>query len=246
MNTEPIGTAMERAARIMGERLDVVFSGLKALARQSQVLLAPAHGEGADRASLEALRAPVEELMAESQQLVDGAGLAVGPGILADSDAWLQWWRRLRNGNLQFTAHSFNPLSLNYYDYQAMNWFRIPVESHEPAVVGPYVDNGGTDLRIITLAFPFAVGDGPNSVVAADISLDRVERLLLRSLSTREHQVVLLTDSGKIVASNTARYVTGTILDLESARDGAAGQMAELPIMSALHIRIPWRLVVID
>lgn len=244
MNTEPIATALQRTARVVGHRLDAVMAGLEGIARQSQSLLACPPGERPDRAKLQALRDPVEKLIAESQQLVDGAGLAVGPGILSDADSWLQWWRPQRDGGLEFTAHSFNPLSLNYYDYQAMNWFRIPVETGEPAVVGPYVDTGGTDLRIVTVTVPFAVGDGPRSVAAADLSLDCLERILLRSLGTRERDVVLLTDSGKIVASNTARHVTGTILDRGAAGNGPTREKETLPIGSALHARIPWRLVV--
>jgi len=240
MNNEAMATALQRAAHIFAQRLDAVSAGLDAVAERSQSILACPSGERPSRADLHALRDPVAKLIAESQQLVDGAGIAVGSGILADADSWLQWWRPQRDGRLEFTAHRFNPLSLNYYDYQAMNWFRIPVEAGEASVVGPYVDTGGTDLRIVTVTVPFAVGDGPRSVAAADLSLDCLERVLLRSLGTRDRDVVLLTDSGKIVASNTARHVTGTILDSGSVREEET-----LPILSARPARIPWRLALI-
>jgi hypothetical protein len=165
--------------------------------------------ERPSRAGLAALEPAVLSLAQHHGSLVDGAGVAVAPGLLADAETWLQWWR-YRSDRLEFTPHSLNPTSVNFYDYTDMTWFRGTVESKGPQLTGPYVDFGGTDLKIVTASLPVD-SHGRISVVGVDLSMTELELLFLRSLGRQESDVVLVTDSGKVVASNTGRYAAGRV-----------------------------------
>lgn len=239
--TEPLGTAIESTARVIGDHIDRVFDSLAAL-RPLVLDLAGSAGP-VYRKTLKALREPVGELIQAHAGLVDGAGLAVAPGILADADLWLQWWRRGSDGELHFTEHAFNPDSVNFYDYTALDWFGIPAATGEPVLVGPYVDSGGTDLRVITGALAVAHDENRSSVLAADLSLGYLEMLFLRSLRRREQHVALVTGTGKVVVSNTARHATGTLLTPKALHEAEPSLSLRVP--TSRISTDPWRLVVL-
>ncbi len=239
--TDALGTAVESTARILGEHIDRVFDSLAAL-RPLVLDLTGAAGP-VYRKTLKALREPVGELVHTHAGLVDGAGVAVAPGLLADADLWLEWWRVRNDGELHFTEHTFKPDSVNFYDYTALDWFNIPATTGEPVLVGPYVDSGGTDLRVVTAALAVAHGGQQCSVLAADLSLDFLERLFLRSLRRRNQPVALVTGTGKVVVSNTARHATGTLLTPQALEEAEPSLSCFVPVprLSA----DPWRLVVL-
>lgn len=239
--TESLSTAVESTAQIIGEHIDRMFDSLTAM--QPLVLDLTGSAGPVYRKTLTALREPLGELIHAHAGLVDGAGLAVAPGLLADADLWLQWWRRGSDGGLHFKEHTFNPDSVNFYDYTALDWFNIPAATGEPVLVGPYVDSGGTDLRVITAALAVAHNQNLCSVLAADLSLDFLEVLFLRSLRRREQHVALVTGTGKVVVSNTARHATGTLLTPNALAQAAPSLSCIVPVS-----RIPagpWRLVVL-
>lgn len=233
---------LDATARELGRLLDSVFAGLERLRADADAIFSTG---GATRSSLSALRAPAEHFIVEHGDLVDGAGIAVAPGVLADSETWLQWWRRDSTGGVSFAPHSFNPVSMNYYDYTSMPWFQRCAQSGRPVLSGPYIDQGGTDLKVITASVALEHGEPGRSVIATDLSLDVIESTFLRALGRRTQKIALVTDTGKVVASNTARFATGTLL--HAGREAGSPQglrgtdvpCASLPDGS-------WRLVVAE
>jgi hypothetical protein len=214
----------------MAERIDGVFESLAELSRVVGSVLASDHPS---RAGLGGVQAAVLDLAQRHGSLIDGAGVAVAPGLLADADTWLQWWR-YKSGGLQFTTHSLNPASVNYYDYTEMAWFKATADSGEPQLTGPYVDFGGTDLKVVTASSPVESRGGV-SVAGADLSMAELELLFLRSLGRWDSDVVLFTDSGKVVASNTGRYAAGRIMP------DALAEGVRVPFESVART---WRIVV--
>lgn len=202
----PLDSAMEATARAIAECIDSVFDSLREVRAAAMSALAV---DRPSRAGLGGLEPAVLALTERHGSLIDGAGLAVAPGLLSDAELWLQWWRN-KSGRLEFTTHSLNPASVNYYDYTDMSWFRASADSNESRLTGPYIDFGGTDLKIVTASLPVD-SRGQISVVGADLSMAQLELLFLRSLGRQEPDVVLLTDSGKVVASNTGRYAAGRV-----------------------------------
>ena len=59
------------------------------------------------------------------------------------------------------------------------------------------------------------------AVAGADLSMDFIERAFLRSLGRRDEHIALITETGKVVASNSARFAPGT--RFEGPRAGLVG-----------------------
>ena len=76
------------------------------------------------------------------------------------------------------------------------------------------------------------------AVAGADLSMDFVERAFLRSLGRREEHIALITESGKVVASNSARFAPGTRFE------GTPGGLASVPVPVEALATPPWQLIV--
>jgi hypothetical protein len=240
MTGSGIKQGMTRTALEVGAKLDSVFDELEQLGPQAQRLLNGGQDHPPTRADLRALKQPLLDIVRRSHGLVDGTGIAIQPGTLADVEMWLEWWRISDDNAARFAGHSFDQKAIGFYDYTEMNWFRVPNESNEPSAVGPYLDNGGTNLRIVTLSMPVDVAAGRRAVIAADLSLAVLEMLILREIGPN-HPVALVTQTGKVVASNSSRLTGGSLLSWEML-DRSPLQVA---IPSQEPLRLAWRLVAI-
>ena len=143
---KPIDEVLQSTARALGQSLERVFADLAVLAgATTDILAAP----GTSRTKLESLRPVVEDIVTGQAGLVDSAGVSVTPGLFTDAGAWHQWWS-LVGGKLVFIPHNLNPASINYYDYTEMTWYERPLASGQPELIGPYIDFGGADMKIVT------------------------------------------------------------------------------------------------
>ena len=240
MTTSRIKQSLGKASLEVGTRLDVIFDELEQLRPRAQEMLNGNHDHQPTQSDLGALKQPLLDIVRRSQGLVDGTGIAIEPGTLADAVLWLEWWRISNDKAERFVVHSFDQTAIGFYDYTEMSWFRLPRENNEPAVVGPYLDNGGTNLRLVTLSIPVDLSDGKRAVIAADLSLAALEVLLLRELGP-DHPVALVTETGKIVASNSSRLIGGTLLNREIL-DRSRFQVA---VSTRDPRRVAWHLVAI-
>jgi hypothetical protein len=231
--TSGLDQVLVSTAQVLAGLLDGVFADLKDLAAQASPLLSGSGGAF----QLEQLKPLVEQILAKEAGLVDGAGLATAPGSLKDHDTWLQWWR-LNGDAIVFTPHNLNPASLNYYDYTEMIWFQRPVLSGKAEITGPYIDFGGTDTKVITASLPVDHGPDLRSVAGADLSMDYLERRFLRSLGARGERIALVTESGKIIASNDSRMVAGTRTGTENP------PASSVPVQCLALQRPPWQVAV--
>jgi len=80
---------------------------------------------------------------------------------------------------------------------------------------------------------------GTKAVIAADLSLAALEMLLLREVGPRQ-AVALVTETGKIITSNSSRLIGGSLLSQE-ALDRSPLQVA---VPTRDPRRLTWRLVV--
>jgi hypothetical protein len=224
---------IEDFAGDLGSRIGALFTELSELGGRVGEVLATS----ADLSSMRSMRQQLVALVRRADGFCDGAGVAVMPGTLTDAELWLEWWRVTAGGEEAFHPHSFNTASIGFYDYTEMAWFRNPTQSGVASAVGPYFDGGGTDLRVVTLAVPVNHAGQVSAVVACDLTLPVLERHLVQSIGT-EAVVALVTSSGKVIASNSARHFGGTVLTAESI---GANFSAQIP--DAIVGRLDWRLV---
>ena len=232
----PIEEVLESTAHALGQSLERVFADLDRLADATTRIL----GEpGTSRTKLESLRPVVEDIVLKHGGLVDSAGVSVARGLFSDADAWHQWWS-LVGGKLVFIPHNLNPASINYYDYTEMTWYERPLASGLPELIGPYIDFGGADMKIVTASRPVLHEQRAVAVAGADLSMESIERTFLLNLGRRDEHVALITESGKVVASNSARFAPGTRFE------GAPGGPGTVTVPVAGLASPPWHLVAGD
>lgn len=232
----PLEETLRSTAATLGTRLDGVFADVAALAEAAAGIVA---GPATSASALEALRPVVERIVVEQGGLVDSAGVSVVPGLLSDAETWHQWWS-LVGGKLVFVPHNLNPASVNYYDYTEMTWFERPLASGRPELTGPYIDFGGAfDVKVVTAARPVPRDSQTGAIAGADLSMEVIERALLQNLGRRDEHVALITETGKIVASNSARFAPGLRFE------GSLAGLLSVPVAAADLASPPWRLVAV-
>ncbi|MFE4834643.1 cache domain-containing protein [Arthrobacter sp. NPDC056691] len=231
---KPIDEVLQSTALALGRSLERVFADLAVLDKATTDILA---APGTSRTKLESLRPVVEDIVLKHGGLVDSAGVSVARGLFSDADAWHQWWS-LVGGRLVFIPHNLNPASINYYDYTEMTWYERPLASGRPELIGPYIDFGGADMKIVTASRPVLHEQRTVAVAGADLSMESIERTFLLNLGRRDEHVALITETGKVVASNSARFAPGTRFE------GPHGGPGSVPVPVADLSTAPWRLIV--
>lgn len=234
---ETVTQTLQRTADALSSNINSVFADLEIIAASVSAAAAAASGIPR-RSDFVFLRDDLGSFIREHSDLIIGAGIAYAPETLAEAPHWLEWWRAQPKGEAKFVTHDLNPNSLNYYDYTTREWFKLPSSTGRPVAVGPYVDFGGININIITLCVPAATAQGIH-VLGCDLPLAKLEGVFLRALQLREPVVVLLGPNGRVIASNNARIVTGTLL--EAGDIGRA--MESLEVSADNPRRLPWKLI---
>lgn len=169
----------------------------------------------------------LERLRREGEgEVVVGMGMIVTPGLLADEPRRLEWWHTVPGRDPAFLNVDLDPESIGFYDYAEAEWFAVPRRTGARHVVGPYVDYGGTDRYMLTLTLPVRAEGEFLGVVGADVPVSRFEALLLPGLAALDDEVILINAERRIILSNSARRLTGSLLrepDPAGSRPEAAG-----------------------
>ena len=165
------------------------------------------------RGDLAALRPLVRQVLARHRGFAAGAGVVLAPDALADAPRCIDWWWADQGiGRLEV---DLDPGSAEFYDYTTTEWYREPARTGQPCIAGPYVDYICTHKYTFTVSVP-VVDDGRFlGVAGADILAGEVERMLLPGLSTlgrASGPAVLVSGSGRVIASGTASILPGTVL----------------------------------
>jgi methyl-accepting chemotaxis protein-like sensor len=241
MEQEDLPALLDRVGGVIGSQMDETFRLVEIVHRRVTDIIdgIAERRRVPDRAALASIRPLLQELLATDQPLLEGFAVAVSPDILLDAPRWLECWRRDRDGHSHFVKHVLNPESVGFYDYQSRDWFKTPIAAGHAVTTGPYIDAGGIEVCTVTLGIPLIAASGGAAVIGADLSIAGLEALLLRTLHTRRHQVVLLAANERVVVSNTARHVTGALLRLT----GAERITHSVPVRSQDPRRLPWRVV---
>lgn len=229
--TQPSAHHLADAACTIARHIDAIFASLETLSEAVSPILGSRDSQLSD---LEGIRSVVASTIHEHNGLVTGAGLAVGPGTFAETAAWMQAWH-VRDNQLQLTRHSMNPSSVDFYDYTEAPWYREPRSSGHAFLTSPYMDFGGTDTRIVTAAIPVSGHDDTLCVVAADLSLAALERILLSAIGASSIEAALITRSQRVVATNSARlYLQGRMqrvldsaIEIETQRVDCGWRLAQ-------------------
>lgn len=234
---ETVTQTLQRTADALSSSIKTVFADLEIVAASVSAAAEAAPGVPR-RSDFLFLRDEFATFIKRHSDLIIGAGIAYAPGGLAEASHWLEWWRAQTKGEAKFVTHDLNPDSLNYYDYTTREWFKLPTTTGKPVAVGPYVDFGGINVNIITLCVPAATAQGIH-MLGCDLPLAKLEGVFLRALRVREPVVALVGPNGRVIASNSARIVSGTLLEAEDI--GRAEET--LDVSAGNPGLLPWKLI---
>lgn len=144
---------------------------------------------------------------------VAGAGFVAATGLLEDRPWWLEWYVRGDAGLPERLQVPLDPGQLGFYDYTTTPWFRRPREDGVRFVTGPYVDYLCTEDQTLTFSQPVLADGRFLGVAACDVRAATVEHTLLPALRQLSELTVVANDDGRVLCSNSGRFVCGDLLD---------------------------------
>ncbi|RAJ58845.1 hypothetical protein K378_05079 [Streptomyces sp. Amel2xB2] len=197
----------------MCDALECVFDAVAETTTETAALLARVAAEERPPATadLAALRPGLRERL-ERLALMSGAGFVAAPGLLADADAWLEWWQRGQGGEIRPLLLDLDPEHSAYADYTHWEWYALARDTGRRAVAGPYVDYLCSDEYSLTLSAPVTVGGLFAGVGAADVYLPDFEAAVMPVLQRLPEPACLVNSRGRVAASTNPQYLAGSLL----------------------------------
>src|SRR5206468_7297739 len=132
---------------------------------------------------------------------------------------WLEWhWRAAPGAAPTFLSVGLNPAREDFYDYECAAWYDTPRRSRSRTLVGPHVDHGATRQHLVTPCVPVVTeSDDFLGVAAADLRVRELEPLVLQAMRHLDAEAALVNADGRVVASNTPRWLSGSLLRARTA-----------------------------
>ncbi len=161
---------------------------------------------------LERWQAHVGAVLADPPAPLDGMGIAWRRTVTDAPWRWA-WWRR-DGGGLAFLPVELDPEHPDFYEYEQAAWFTGPLAAGAPTITGPFLDLGGADDHIFTLAVPI----GDHGVVGADMRVQQLEAIAAPLLASLDRPAALLNGHDVVVAANSARWLPRLAPDARSPR----------------------------
>ncbi|MBF8728920.1 PDC sensor domain-containing protein [Pseudomonas guariconensis] len=191
--------------------INSIFLKLETLAKTLVGIWETAEADGLTPSSkdLSPLRELIDSYLLADDSCIQGTGVVLEPGVLEDSGMYLEWLRVAAPNRTAPLTLNFNQRSESFYNYQNMPWFSQPKATGQNVVIGPYVDLYGADMYILTFAAPIQVEGRFIGIAGADIALNRFERLLLADLLKLQNEALIVSEEGRVIASNTANWMVG-------------------------------------
>ncbi|GLW97362.1 cache domain-containing protein [Microtetraspora sp. NBRC 16547] len=143
--------------------------------------------------------------------IIAGIGFIAAPGLLADAPWYLEWWQENPTGTPVQLLRDLDPSSSAFYDYTHWDWYTGPESGVERTICGPYVDYLCTDEYSLTLSVPVTLDGVFLGVAAADVFVRRFQAAVVPALRDVPVPALLVNTQGRVVASNTARWIAGSV-----------------------------------
>ncbi len=198
-------TRLSECADLVAEPLRELVGQLRKLAEQA----APSFESGRPTQRQVASLGPLIRAALARHPGLDGIGVVLAPGALADAELHLEWWGRAPDGAERRLLLDLDPASEDFYDYPAREWFHAPAEGAALGISGPYVDYRGADDYVFTVAVPIRAGGRFVGIAGADYPLQALEDELVPMLRARGPGVVLVNREQRVIAGGSARWRPG-------------------------------------
>lgn len=166
----------------------------------------------ASRLNAEVARS-VQPRLPALDDLVHGLGFMAEVGLLPEAPYWLEWWQRAIDGTFDREyGHQLDPGRDDFYDYGSKSYMTEPRSTGETSAVGPYIDHGGVDDYLVTLAVPVSSDGAFVGIMAADIRAASLERALSPWLAQADGTCVVLNSEQRVLLSNSVQHNVGDVL----------------------------------
>lgn len=230
LHTQPPAAGQDlvgEAATRVRDTAEEVFAALREVreATLAQARTVRQGGRDLRRADLAALR-PL--LTGRLGVLIVGVGFIAAPGLLTDAPWYLEWWQENPSGAPVQLLRDLDPSSSAFYDYTHWEWYTGPQSGVERTICGPYVDYLCTDEYSLTFSVPVTLDGVFIGVAAADVFVRRFGTAVVPVLRELPGQAFLINGQGRVVASNTARYIAGSVY--RGTEGFAVRPVADLPL----------------
>lgn len=201
----------ERAAADLDATIAGIEHRLAAWAADAGAALAAMSGKVTGTAVDKLIRPVVEELVQQPGGYAAGAGFIANAGLLGPERSYIAWWQGPDLEHVDALAN-FSPNSISRY--VKAEWFRIPVETGQAHVTGPYVDFLCTDEYVLTFTHPvFTRPDGPVAgIVGIDVTVQRLERGAMPALRRIGGRATLANADGRAVVSAAPDIDAGDLI----------------------------------
>jgi hypothetical protein len=156
---------------------------------------------------LDALVAPYALRTFDALELpVYGSGFIAALNSLSDASSHLAWWQGADRAQLVLGAQAVNKEAI---DYSELEWYRVPYQTGEAHVAGPYVDYLCSDEYTITIASPVFLDGEFVGVAGLDLLIDQVERDLTPRLAAHGDDISIVNGVGRVLLSTSHHRETG-------------------------------------
>lgn len=211
--------------------------------------LATDAGRDTTRSDFLSLRPAIGEHLRRHHALVTGMGVLARPGLLTDAAMFVEWWC-VGSGEPFLLRVSLDPEHPVFSDYDTFEWFEGPWRMGASRVVGPWVDFTGTGEHVLTLSVPIFSGRGEEflGVAGADVPVGRIEDLAIPTLIQIKEDAALINSDGRVIASNTSRLLTGSLLPGADALievSPANGWRLRDGVGESENPALPWAVVIV-
>ena len=184
----------------------------------------------------------------DTLQLVEGCGYLAAPDALVDARLHESWWE-IEGGTVLPHSLDFDSHSEDFYDYSIKDFFRIPADTHDFCLVGPYVDYLGTNHYIVTMAVPVLAASGFVGTVGVDIPLELLQQKLIDDLPERVMRLALVTNKRRVVLSTVSTVEAGAILRDPDLAAWFSSSAREKAVTDTVQIwpcaELPWAVVTV-
>lgn len=149
----------------------------------------------------------------QQSQYSQGMGFAsYSPATQAEQEYWtLEWWYKKENQLQQAQLENYQNAQ-RFLDFRTFEWFQQPATNKQPCIYGPYVDYICNGAYTITIAHPVMINDQFVGVIAIDVLVSALEKVLLPQLKKIKQKAVITNRIARVITSNDISIRTGTLL----------------------------------
>lgn len=134
-----------------------------------------------------------------------GAGYCATDDIVVEGNP-LAWWQGPERSLL--ASSTFGP-GQAAIDLHRLEWYRVPAETLERHLAGPFVDYLCSNEITLTASMPVMLNGKFAGVVCADVLIASLEDFLLPLVESKAPGAVLVNANGRVIVSADPSFETG-------------------------------------